>query len=560
METQKGEAQKGSLKSTITVSLTNYLDAGAIVAGASGLTLWQNYLGLSESHLGLLNAISANCFGAALGAIIGGRLADKYGRKTIYSRNMLIYMLGVGIIMFSVNFPMLLLGFLITGIAVGIGVPPSWTYISETSEATNRGRNIGISQLAWSVGPAIIFLLGWLVSPTGPLGNEVRSLGSWMLQTKDSVHLEDGKYTPIRTNADAEAETQNWKNSIRVASKNAEDTNIKMTWDKYSGNHTNEFGGYFLEWKQRTENTENWSDAQSYGSAWLGGSAHEHEITKLKKNTHYDFCLTAMDDHGTRTKKLDLFGNRLIFFTLFVVAFIAWRLQRRLHESAESAEQKAQDTGKIQGNAYKELLSSLTNIKAVTFLVGIYLTWNFVAGAMGFFMPHVYETAGGLSNESANFLQMAMWSLTALFSFVGFGLLADKVDQRLLYAFGTSLGLAAWVILTFVGITNYAAIWAFVFLWGVHAGFGVQAFYALWASELFHARYRAAAQGLMFFMVRGGAAIWSLIFTGVFHMAGFYTAGVMMVGLLVFALVVGVIWTPNTRGKTLKQISEERYG
>ena len=34
----------GSLKSTIAVSLTNYLDAGAIVAGASGLTLWKNYL------------------------------------------------------------------------------------------------------------------------------------------------------------------------------------------------------------------------------------------------------------------------------------------------------------------------------------------------------------------------------------------------------------------------------------------------------------------------------------------------------------------------------------
>ena len=60
---------KSSLKSTIAVSLTNYLDAGAIVAGASGLSLWQNYLGLTEGHLGFLNAISANCLGAAIGAI-----------------------------------------------------------------------------------------------------------------------------------------------------------------------------------------------------------------------------------------------------------------------------------------------------------------------------------------------------------------------------------------------------------------------------------------------------------------------------------------------------------
>jgi inositol transporter-like SP family MFS transporter len=439
------EHRKGSLKSTLTVSLTNYLDAGSIVAGASGLTLWQNYLGLTETNLGLLNAISANCFGAALGAIIGGRLADKYGRKAIYTRNMLLYMLGVGIIMLSCNFPMLLVGFLITGISVGVGVPPSWTYISETSEANNRGRNIGISQLAWSVGPAIIFLFGWLFSPTGPLGNEVRSLGVWILQTNDAASL-------------------------------------------------------------------------------------------------------------------DLFGNRLIFFTLFVIAFIAWLLQRQLSESTEWLELKTQKTANKQAHPYKELLTNLINLKTILFLVAIYLTWNFVAGVMGFFMPHVYETAGGLSNETANFLQMAMWGLTTLFSFAGFALLADKVNQRILYAFGTLLGVAAWIVLTFVGITNTAALWTFVILWGVHAGFGVQAFYALWASELFHARYRAAAQGLMFFIVRGGAAIWSFVFTGVYASAGFYTAGKMMVGLMLVALITGIIWTPKTRGKTLKQISEEKYG
>ncbi|MBQ5606014.1 MAG: MFS transporter, partial [Prevotella sp.] len=87
--------KKSSLKSTITVSLTNYLDAGAIVAGASGLTLWQEYLSLTEGNLGWLNAISANCLGAAIGAIIGGFLADKYGRKFIYTYNMIIYMIGV---------------------------------------------------------------------------------------------------------------------------------------------------------------------------------------------------------------------------------------------------------------------------------------------------------------------------------------------------------------------------------------------------------------------------------------------------------------------------------
>ena len=169
-------AAKSSLKSTIAVSLNNYLDAGAIVAGASGLTLWQKYLGLTEVHLGWLNFISANCLGAAIGAIIGGFLADKYGRKFIYTYNLLVYMLGVLLVMFSVNFPMLLCGFLFTGISVGIGVPASWTYISESSEVNNRGRNICISQMSWGIGPMIILLFGMFFAPGGYLFNSVEAL------------------------------------------------------------------------------------------------------------------------------------------------------------------------------------------------------------------------------------------------------------------------------------------------------------------------------------------------------------------------------------------------
>ena len=59
----------------------------------------------------------------------------------------------------------LLAGFLVTGISVGVGVPASWTYISESSETKNRGRNIGISQMAWGIGPLIILLLGWFLAP-----------------------------------------------------------------------------------------------------------------------------------------------------------------------------------------------------------------------------------------------------------------------------------------------------------------------------------------------------------------------------------------------------------
>ena len=120
-------SEKSSLKSTIRVSITNFLDSGSIVAGASGLTLWTQHFGLSSFQVGLLGALSANAFGAALGALIGGPLSDKFGRKLIYTYDMLVYMVGTILVMFALNFPMLLAGFLVTGLAVGAGVPASWT-------------------------------------------------------------------------------------------------------------------------------------------------------------------------------------------------------------------------------------------------------------------------------------------------------------------------------------------------------------------------------------------------------------------------------------------------
>ncbi|MDR2148681.1 MAG: MFS transporter [Tannerella sp.] len=444
------------MKSTIVVSLTNYLDAGAIVAGASGLTLWQNYLGLTGDNLGWLNAISANCFGAALGAIIGGFLADKYGRKTIYTYNMLVYMLGVTVIMFTVNFPMLLLGFLITGISVGVGVPAAWTYISESSEVGNRGRNIGISQFAWGVGPAIILLLGMLLAPD---------------------------------KAGAEA-------------------------------------GVLFGWVKKA------------AILFLSGNASIEAV--------------------------HVFSSRIIFGTLFIVAFIAWTLQRKLDESKEWEEVQLKQNTEKQPNvfvSFGSLFTNRVNVRTILFLAGIYLTWNLVASVMGFFQQHIFETVGGLSNANSNMLTAVQWLIIVAATYFGFSMLIDKINQRWMYFVATLIGIAAWIVLLFMGMNN-ATLWTFTILWGIHAGVSVQAFYALWASELFPAKYRAAAQGVMFFIVRSGAAIWGFVFVHIYgtNGEGFFFAAYLMTGLLIVALIVGTIWTPKTRGKTLKQITEERYG
>ena len=160
-------------KWTVLAGMASYIDAGSIVALAAGLALWEQYLGLSSTTLGLLAALGPNAFGAALGALIGGRLGDLFGRKRIYQYDLLVYAFGTLLIVFSVNLPMLLIGTFIVGVAVGADVPTSLALLGEFSPSRARGRLMGLSQVAWSLGPIVVFVLAFVLTPLDLLGNRI---------------------------------------------------------------------------------------------------------------------------------------------------------------------------------------------------------------------------------------------------------------------------------------------------------------------------------------------------------------------------------------------------
>jgi inositol transporter-like SP family MFS transporter len=157
-------------KWTVLAGMASYLDAGSIVALASGLALFRSDLGLSAGDVGLLAAIGPNAIGCAIGALIGGRLGDLLGRKRIYQWDLLVYALGVLIIGFAGNPAMLYLGTFIVGVTVGADVPTSLALVGEFSPAKARGKLLGFSQIAWNSGPAIVLLLALLLSSTGLIG------------------------------------------------------------------------------------------------------------------------------------------------------------------------------------------------------------------------------------------------------------------------------------------------------------------------------------------------------------------------------------------------------
>jgi inositol transporter-like SP family MFS transporter len=415
-----GKKRISAKTAMISVAMSNYIEAGSIIAIATSLSLWQKEFGIDDFAVGLLAALSANAFGAAAGALIGGPLCDKFGRKFIYTYDLILYMVGVALAVFAGSYWMLLVAFIITGIAVGAGVPASWTYLSEQAPAGERAKHVGAAQLAWSFGPLIGFLLAVLVEPLG------------------------------------------------------------------------------------------------------------------------------------------LLGSRLIFAQLFVVAFITWYMRQGLPETEIWKESKATAPSASLLTGVRQLFRKKANITAIFFLVGVYSFWNIVAGQAGIFMPRVYAAAGVESATEQYLLQALVWGLTVLTTYFGFMKLADKYNRRNLYIVGSLLGIAAWAVLVFAEPTMPALL-SFAVLWGVAAGIGAQAFYGLWASELFATPYRASAQGILFFVARIMVGLLSMVFPILLTSIGLSWLGLILIGFLTVSLVVGAIWAPRTQGKSLQQIERERY-
>lgn len=150
--------------------MASYLDAGSIVALGAGLAILQKEFGLSDGAVGVLAAIGPNALGCAIGALFGGWLGDKLGRKRIYQYDLIVYALGILLIALAQNREMLFLGTFIVGVAVGADVPTSLALVGEFAPAKARGKLLGFTQVAWCLGPVVVLWLALALAPLGLLG------------------------------------------------------------------------------------------------------------------------------------------------------------------------------------------------------------------------------------------------------------------------------------------------------------------------------------------------------------------------------------------------------
>ncbi|MBI5425237.1 MAG: MFS transporter [Opitutae bacterium] len=150
--------------------MASYLDAGSIVALGAGLAILQKEFGMSDTAVGVLAAIGPNALGCALGALIGGWLGDKLGRKKIYQYDLMVYAFGILLCALCQNKEMLFLGTFIVGVAVGADVPTSLALVGEFAPDKARGKLLGFTQVAWCLGPVIVLWMALALAPFGLLG------------------------------------------------------------------------------------------------------------------------------------------------------------------------------------------------------------------------------------------------------------------------------------------------------------------------------------------------------------------------------------------------------
>ncbi|WP_313433784.1 MFS transporter [Novosphingobium sp.] len=199
--------QEENWRNTILAGLANYIDAGSIVAGSAALALWQESYHLSNDFVGLIAAFGPNAIGAGVGALIGGWLCDKLGRKKIYQWDMLIYALGMSMLVFAVAPWMIVVGFLIVGLAVGADIPASWSLIAEQAPDDKRGKHSGVAQALWYLGPVVVLLMSLALTSLGVLGARivfahlvVIALGLTLLRSKmkESERWEEAQKSDVK--------------------------------------------------------------------------------------------------------------------------------------------------------------------------------------------------------------------------------------------------------------------------------------------------------------------------------------------------------------------------
>lgn len=113
---------------------------------------------------------SAGFVGMAIGAGLGGLLADRLGRRQVFALTLLVYGVATGASALAWSVGALLVLRFLVGLGLGAELPVASTLVSELAPARIRGRVVVVLEAFWAVGWTLAALIGYLVVPASDDG------------------------------------------------------------------------------------------------------------------------------------------------------------------------------------------------------------------------------------------------------------------------------------------------------------------------------------------------------------------------------------------------------
>jgi len=134
-----------------------FIDAYDFTSLGIGAVQLKAQFNLSALQLGSLTA--AMGFGALFGAIFGGYLVDKLGRKRMFYADLWFFVISAIVGAFAPNIAILAVCRFVMGIGVGLDFPVALSYIAEFSSLKGKGKWVNLWQGMWFVAASASFLI-----------------------------------------------------------------------------------------------------------------------------------------------------------------------------------------------------------------------------------------------------------------------------------------------------------------------------------------------------------------------------------------------------------------
>ena len=119
--------------------------------------------GLSPEQVGWIGSIGL--IGMALGAVLAGTVADKFGRKNVFAATVVLYSVSTGLCALAWSYESLLTFRFLVGFGLGGELPVAATLMSEYAPTELRGRFIVLLESFWGLGWLVAALISYCMIP-----------------------------------------------------------------------------------------------------------------------------------------------------------------------------------------------------------------------------------------------------------------------------------------------------------------------------------------------------------------------------------------------------------